>query len=573
MIVVLYSLLVHCFLLCTRSFVTGKDASTLSKQNRSFYFPKYRPEIFYDNKVIPEDIEVDVFLFKDQLQRLFYVVEGGHRPLSITITPCSSPVEWRLSHQVYPDAEGSYISDSWYNHVVRPNQVIPPSPTATYTGPQRQSYTTPTASAGLYMLEIKTASTEATVKIFLTTRPTSQSPYYPPLPADHRVEIVKTKRNRVLISWKGSPSRRDLQYCVSANTRANYHSLCALDSDIHGDIPSTPPSSAGFGFQWERSSRRSMVSRVTHLAKSVEPKNDVLYTCVGLKTWHMFRGLQRGRKYYFDVFVLDTDTNASSTYHGAHTALRNAVPTTKLRDGSLVNFSLDSSNGYAVSSKYQFGKTSGHILLFVQSCTGPGPITITVSKTGSGSEVLTESVMDVKTLEIRQAEAGATYILTLKSSTKHPRHVRVWISGKKQSFPFPVLPRDKNVKVFDTLITCDSITIGWRVSPDEKVKYCIFRSTARNDDMKRSMAEPQNFCQASPDPGNDRKVVLCRRYHRFSKRRFNNVIMQRVKGLERNTTYLFEVQVNKVNVNGRTLPYEQVWATTSSSCSKSHTNR
>lgn len=89
-------------------------------------------------------------------------------------------------------------------------------------------------------------------------------------------------------------------------------------------------------------------------------RNGATLTCVGRKTWHLFKGLQRGKTYYFDVFVLDSETNASSTYVGVSATVRNvASHPSRLKDDSLVTYSLDANNGYAVNTKYHSGKTEG----------------------------------------------------------------------------------------------------------------------------------------------------------------------------------------------------------------------
>lgn len=91
-----------------------------------------------------------------------------------------------------------------------------------------------------------------------------------------------------------------------------------------------------------------------------EFKNDASLTCVGRKTWHLFKNLQRGRTYYFDVFVLDLETNASSTYVGVRATVRNvARHPSRLKDDSLVTFTLDANNGYTVHTKYHPGKSDG----------------------------------------------------------------------------------------------------------------------------------------------------------------------------------------------------------------------
>lgn len=559
------SLLAEIFLPHVDTLAISKDHPYLSpKHNKSFYYPKYRHEIFYDNKILPEDVEVDTFIHKGQVQKFFYLLEGGYRPISVTVTPCSSDslLEWKLSHNIFPISSSPYHSDPWTNHVIRPPSI---SPTASYVGKKRRSYTNPRAPPGLYTLEVR-SSAETNAKLLVTTRPPSQMPYHPPLPPESAVQIIKIKRNRILISWKASLSGRPLEYCVTSNTRGNYNSLCSAEGDMHGGNPFYSPVSTGYTYHYG--------TKQLHNSLQEPAKHGAAITCVGRKTWHMFKGLQRGIIYYFDVFVMDVDTNASSVYIGVSAAVKN-VPSSpsRLKDDSLVTYNLDASNGFAVDTKYHLGRSSGPILLFIQSCTGPGPVTLTVTQNVSPRhEILSTNVMDVKTLEIPRQMAALIngsniQTLSIRSSTKHARKVRVWISNKKHAFPFPVLPPDKSVSVFDTLTTCDAITIGWKASPDERVKYCIYRQAAHDELMQRTLTEPQNFCE-EPAEGSvlKRITVLCRRYHRFSKRRFNNVIMQRVKGLKPGTTYLFEVQVTKVK--GKMLPYEQVWATTHSTCAR-----
>ncbi|KAF8796739.1 Protein NDNF like protein [Argiope bruennichi] len=515
----LLAILFQLLLICGYSSAKGPPESY-----RSLY-PKYNHEIYY-NTMVPEDTEVDVILRKNQPQKRFFVLESGYRPLSVTVTPCfmDGVLEWKISHSLYHQGslDSSYRSSVWSN-----NLVLPPasSPSATYAGRSRRSYSTPAAPPGTYSLELR-SNTEGAAKVLVTTRSTSDLPFHPPLPPDPNLEIVKVKRNRILVSWQPSLTTRPHQYCVSSNNRGNYNSLCSAESDL------------------------------------LMRRNGVSVTCVGRKTWHLFKGLKRGSTYYFDAFVLDAATNASSAYIGVSATLRGggggggvAVP--RLKDDALATFALDEANGHTVNIKYHPGKATSPILIFAQSCTGPGPVNLHIARGGPlKQDIMSTTVMDVKTLYLPPTNASSLS-LSLRSTTHHKRKVRLWVSSRKHSAPFPEMPEDKSVRVFDSLTTCDSITIGWKISVDERVKYCIYRRLGG-----QSLTEPQNFCETR----NQGIQVLCRRYHRFSKRRFNNVIMQRVKGLRPGTTYLFEVQVTKVK--GEMLPYEQVWARTRATCSK-----
>ncbi|GIZ00508.1 protein NDNF [Caerostris extrusa] len=160
------------------------------------------------------------------------------------------------------------------------------------------------------------------------------------------------------------------------------------------------------------------------------------------------------------------------------------------------------------------------------SCTGPGPVNLHITTGGSSKQdIMSTTVLDIKTLRLPPTNASSL-ALSLRATSTRTRKVRIWMSSRRRNYPFPDMPQDKSIRVFESLNTCHSITIGWKTSADERVK----------------------------------------RYHRFSNRRFSDLIMQKIKGLQPDTKYLLEVQVTKVK--GEMLPYEQVWARTAKTCSK-----
>ncbi|GIY19925.1 protein NDNF [Caerostris extrusa] len=373
-----------------------------------------------------------------------------------------------------------------------------PTPSATYHGRERSSYNIPGAPPGTYSLEMRLSS-DGFAKVLVTTRSPDELPFHPPLPPQRSLQINRVKRNKILVSWQPSLTTKPHQYCVAMNNRGNYNSMCSAESD-----------------QWSG-------------------KHGTTITCVGHKTWHQFKGLQRGKTYHFDAFVLDTATNASSTYIGVSATLRGAggTPHQRFKDDDIVTYKLDESNRHAVNTKYHVGKTKNAILVFVQSCTGPGPVNLHITTGGSSKQdIMSTTVLDIKTLRLPPTNASSWLCLF-------------------------TCPQDKSIRVFESLNTCHSITIGWKTSADERVKYCIYKK-----DKEQNLSEPQDFCE-SYSTG---VLVLCRRYHRFSNRRFSDLIMQKIKGLQPDTKYLLEVQVTKVK--GEMLPYEQVWARTAKTCSK-----
>ncbi|KAG8175109.1 hypothetical protein JTE90_025289 [Oedothorax gibbosus] len=81
---------------------------------KTFFYPKYRHDRFYDTKIIPEDTEVDVYLRKGHTQKLFFILDGGYRPISLTVTPCSRDalIEWKIAHTSFEShpSEAAYRS-------------------------------------------------------------------------------------------------------------------------------------------------------------------------------------------------------------------------------------------------------------------------------------------------------------------------------------------------------------------------------------------------------------------------------------------------------------------------------
>ncbi|OTF74078.1 hypothetical protein BLA29_001131 [Euroglyphus maynei] len=154
-------------------------------------------------------------------------------------------------------------------------------------------------------------------------------------------------------------------------------------------------------------------------------------------------------------------------------------------------------------------------------------------------------------------------------------------------FPFPRLPSDKSIRVMETLKQCDSVTLVWNASPDDRVTYCILQRDAK---YGHGFEESKHLCQKIKPPTinrrssnanntyddndndideilNDRYLnehsyptrrVLCRRY-RTQKRINNDLIMQQIKKLQPGRQYIFTI-----TIKGRKnqLNYEQIYVDT-----------
>nr|XP_027203964.1 uncharacterized protein LOC113797735 [Dermatophagoides pteronyssinus] len=206
-----------------------------------------------------------------------------------------------------------------------------------------------------------------------------------------------------------------------------------------------------------------------------------------------------------------------------------------------------------------------------------------------------DEIIETRTIEINVPirsnyqiiNTGLIYlIIELNTvSSMQTRSMIMLLTNSLVKFPFPRLPQDKSIRVMETLKQCDSITLVWNASPDERVTYCILQRDAK---YGHSFEESKNFCQKikSPPPStidrqsssqnndlddmiywNDRyqnehsyptRKVLCRRY-RTQKRINNDLIMQQIKKLQPGRQYIFMIQIK-----GRKnqLNYEQIYVET-----------
>jgi hypothetical protein len=401
------------------------------------------------------------------------------------------------------------------------------------------------------------------------------------LPNEANIKILSLKNDRVLINWNMSPSETvsPIEYCIAISSNKHFVDNCQLDiqnkdSDEEYELDLLPSAaSTSFSYWWGKTVKK-MLSQSK--SKSIAD-NNLHIECIGKKTWHTILNLKSKVNYFVDVFAKNSVTNATSMYRTINITLINNEPI-KLKENELTVIKLNSANNYTKQLKYNLNsKNPEKLWLFIQSCSGPGPLNIT-TRTQKSSENISEvlfvdNVFDMKTLEII-IDSNESQIITIEISSNiaSERSAVVLLSRKQNKFPFPRLPDDRKIKVLETLTDCDSVTLAWTASPDDKVLYCIYQREAHNHHS--AFSQSKNVCSNidnnnndsvtnddfNDNYGNPARKVLCRRYHKSSKRRFNNIIMQNVKRLSSGTKYVFQVMLTKYR--GRTLSYEQVWVST-----------
>lgn len=172
--------------------------------HQQFYFPKYRPEVFYDNNVVPEDAEVSVFVFKDQIRRVFFLVEKERNSLLLTASPCSAPTEWHIFRKPLPPPEKSEESngETWDQSLDLyrdDGSSTEPVVGGSFYGSGRLSFERRDAPTGIYMLEFDSDSSDTSVRVYGTSDSDTNSPF-PLLPPKPKVDVLQVKLRRRLNS-------------------------------------------------------------------------------------------------------------------------------------------------------------------------------------------------------------------------------------------------------------------------------------------------------------------------------------------------------------------------------------
>ncbi|CAG2117203.1 unnamed protein product [Medioppia subpectinata] len=473
-----------------------------------------------------------------------------------------------------------------------------------YTGSDRHTYSNISSPPGLYVLDFNSLGKDVSVKIYV-----SQYYPYPLLPNEPDIHVVSVRSDEVVISWPPSPSEAiaTIDYCVSIGTNKKWADNCLLDTYLKEEesyeldlLPSEAITS--FSYWWVRTVKNMLrQSRLKSMAD-----HSVRVECIGKQTAHTLRRLdnRRHNQYFIDVYARNTVTNSTSMYRTVNVTLINTEPIVVSDDQNIV-IKLNQTNNFTQILHYKtLGGDGGtdttvdKLWLFLQTCTGFGPIRMTgtavtsanpnvTTNTAINRTLFTQNIFSLKTLEFNVNDGRrkttidhknqSLIVFAISSGANTDRTAVFTLSKRHNRFLYPLLPEDTKLKVMATLTDCRSVTLAWNASPDDKVQYCIYVREANHHHTSSSnvIAPVDNACVDqgltigseannndidSDDTNDSLRKVLCKRYHKSSKRRFNNKIIQSVRGLSSGQTYVFLVMITKYR--GKTLAYEQVWATT-----------
>ncbi|XP_036618426.1 protein NDNF [Trichosurus vulpecula] len=509
---------------------------------------------FHDSSMLPDGAEISSYLFRDTSKRYFFVVEEDNTPLSVTVTPCDAPLEWKLSLQELPEEASGESSGEPEPLEQQKQQIISEDGTElfSYKGNDVESFMSSSSPSGLYQLELLSTEKDTHFKVYATTTPESDQPY-PELPYDPRVDVTSLGHTTVTLVWKPSPTasllKQPIQYCVVINREHNFKSLCAVEAKMTADdafmmapkpgLDFSPFDFAHFGFRSENGPGRERGfsgKPVPKLGRHIysKAKVDIQKICIGNKNIYTVSDLKPDTQYYFDVFVVKVPSNTSTAYIGtfARTKEEAKQKTVDLKDGKVTDVFIKRKG----TKFLRFAPVSSHqkVTFFVHSCLD----IIQIQVRRDGKLLLSQNVEGVHQFQLR-GKPKAKYLIKLKGNKKGASMLKILATTRLHKQSFPSLPEDTRIKAFDKLRTCSSATVAW-LGTQERNKFCIYRKEVDDNYNENQKKREQNQC-LGPETRKKSEKVLCKYFH--SQNLQKAVTTETIKGLQPGRSYLIDVYV------------------------------
>ncbi|XP_010868215.1 protein NDNF [Esox lucius] len=506
-----------------------------------------------DGKVTP------IHLPKGQTRRLYFILKKKTTMMSVTVSPCDLPLEWTLVARTVKDkppkslhwSTKKSMPEVWWRGPGTEAKIH------TYTGNVMDTYTGPSyVPASIYILRLRSKGQDTKATVYLHEG-SGSSGAFPELPPDPRVHTLGVGMTSVTLSWDPSVSLTRLQraksnydYCVLVNRKHNYHNFCAAREGIRKELEEDkkrkrkdkerkvtvwPILKDWWWQQWD------VDAELRAPAVLRDELDDLRCVCKGTETVCTVSELVPDTRYYFDVFLIDGLNKTSSAYTGTfaktHEEARPAI--VPLREGELrwVTFR----NGGSTSGEFfSFGPRgwphSG--LLTLQSCGGGEKIKVTISS--KGVELKSQAVGE----DLAQIwlQGSPTYLIHLEREETASRgipapgalkaSVKMQASSAYHRQGAPSLPSTLQIKSFNRLRSCDSITLAW-MGTEERSLYCVYRR--RLVKGEKGGTPP---C-LGPESRSDTERVLCKYFQELNPRRAVTTAV--IGDLEPGVTYVFDV--------------------------------
>ncbi|XP_034753223.1 protein NDNF isoform X2 [Etheostoma cragini] len=518
----------------------------------------------------PEGKITSVTLPKGRTHRLYFTLKKKAPAMSVTVSPCDLPIEWSLSARTLKDkplknlqwSTKKSMPEVWWRgpgieekmHSFTGNAVD------TYRGPSH-----PQASIYILRLRSKEQNSKATVYFHEGLGPSGA---FPLLPADPRVHTLGVGMTSVTLSWAPSASisslpqtQKSYEYCVLVNSLQNLPSVCAAQESKRKKkdqkqekkertrkVTVWPILKEWWWQQWD--AHPEPQSPPSSLA---DDNADLQCVCQGTESVCTISELLPDTQYYFDVFVIDRLNGTSMAYKGtlAQTHEEAQLKIITLREGELrwVTFRDRGSNSEQFFNFRPRGwPQSG--LLTLQSCSGSEKVKVTVSSKG---QVLTSQAVGEDLVHI-WLQGSSSYLIHLEregtttgqiSGAADPAppgglmaSVKMQTSSAYHRKEVPALPSTLQIKSFNRLRGCNSVTLAWMVT-EQRNLYCVYRRNLGDREAEAGGASALTAPCLGPESRSDTERVLCKYFQELNPLRAVTTAV--IGGLKPGMAYVFDV--------------------------------
>ncbi|XP_028845605.1 protein NDNF [Denticeps clupeoides] len=507
---------------------------------------------------LPEEKVTSVHLPKGRTRRFYFTLKKKTPSMSLTVSPCGVAIEWSLAARTLKDkppknphwSSKKSMPEVWWRGPGTEAKIH------SYVGNSVDTYAGPAyAPASLYILRLKSRELDTKASVFLHEGP-GPSWAFPDLPTDRRVHMLGVGMTSVTLSWTPSPSvpqpghsgKHSYDYCVLVNRNHNHNSACAAHEATDKEAPrkTEPKGKEKKGTVWPVPKDWWWQQWDVHEGRlSASDEFEGLdCACRGVESVCTVSELLPDTQYYFDVFVSDRVNGTSAAYTGAfartHEEARPAVTTLKEGEPQQVRLQ-DEHNARQRGATFFSFRPRGwqqNGLLTLQSCNSTKKVKVSVLSKG---KVLTSQEVGERLTQI-WLQGSPSYLIKLensdasaaarpKRSARSPTFLKIQASSAYHRQAAPVFPATLQLKSFNKLRTCDSVTLAW-MGTEERSLYCVYSRRVSGG------RPPADRC-LGPESRPDSERILCKYFQELNPQRAVTTAV--VTGLESGVAYMFDV--------------------------------
>ncbi|RZB39815.1 NDNF [Asbolus verrucosus] len=455
----------------------------------------------YQNDTLPSDMQITAYLVKGESKRFFYTSQMDHGAFSVTLITCTSSIRWSFE-----------LDNSTNNSLL--TEVM-------------ETYYLKTVAKGVYTLQIAALERNTYVHIYVSTEEGGPQALQKAKFTTFRL-LKRQRRKRLTVKW--NPSLVDPQgteYCLVVSSSRFHGSLCSINST----------------------------------------QNDPVAVCVGSKTHHTLSNLKQGQNYYFNLFAINHQSNFTYPYGQTSVVFDSHFKPITVKDGKVTFANLKKLDGKAVF-RYKIGKkVTRPLYLFVIPCGGAVDVEVSLK---DSTVVPPKRVEGFERITIKNPVQSARYYIKIfalnREELKKTTGVEIYATTKSPAkIPLPNLPQLAKVKEYESLRTCDSVTVAWLVAPAQKpVHYCLMVKEGKFLEM----GDFTMLNQCGLENRLKKSVDFTVKYCRDIKNDEEDVIVQKVSQLKPGKSYIIQVTVKKPK--GKTLSYDLLQVHTKPWCNNKH---